>query len=453
MRSNSAFGAGTDATYTYNSNTEHAHAPSSVGTQSLTYDANGNMLSGLNGKVMTYDGENRPLSVTYNGTTTRYVYAADGTRLKKVDNADTADETVTLYLPNTEIRNFGQGLAEEILNYTFDGIRLKNGNVTDGTGGVTSGEVDYLHADQLGSIIAITNSAGERAEHRVYKPFGEIAVEDVSAPITAETKGFIGERFDAGAGLQYLNARYMDPQLGLFLQPDWFEVTIAGVGTNRYSYSFNDPVNKLDPNGNCAKGAGHSGCIITGYSDYKKDPDTPYIDPASPRAINWHALSGDGSPRLISSEATDLRTLGDSLSKMANDPSSRLRNAINEARKTGDPVNLKMDGIVAGVANVLVGSESFFQKFGIGTFAVNTSGTVTVGEDGNWKYEATVTLDPDVQDYSINNKRDQGTAIGARILGWIQKKFKGKNYITTFDSSVEITASGNIEEEEVNNEE
>jgi len=36
----------------------------------------------------------------------------------------------------------------------------------------------------------------------------------------------------------------------MFIQPDWFEVTKAGVGTNRYAYSFNDPVNNLDPNGN-----------------------------------------------------------------------------------------------------------------------------------------------------------------------------------------------------------
>lgn len=136
------------------------------------------------------------------------------------------------------------------MGYPFEGVRLKNGNVTNGTGGVTDGEVDYLHSDQLGSVIAITTVAGNRAEHRVYKPFGEIAHEDVSAPITTETKGFIGERFDACAGLQYLNARYYDPELGLFLQPDWFEVTMAGVGTNRYSYSFNDPVNKMDPNGN-----------------------------------------------------------------------------------------------------------------------------------------------------------------------------------------------------------
>lgn len=59
-----------------------------------------------------------------------------------------------------------------------------------------------------------------------------------------------GERFDADAGLQYLNAQYYDPKLGMFLQPDWFEVTMAGVGTNRYAYSFNDPVNLKDPNGN-----------------------------------------------------------------------------------------------------------------------------------------------------------------------------------------------------------
>lgn len=36
----------------------------------------------------------------------------------------------------------------------------------------------------------------------------------------------------------------------MFIQPDWFETTDDGVGTNRYSYSFNDPVNLSDPSGN-----------------------------------------------------------------------------------------------------------------------------------------------------------------------------------------------------------
>ena len=59
-----------------------------------------------------------------------------------------------------------------------------------------------------------------------------------------------GERYDDASGLQYLNARYYDPRLGMFIQPDWWEVTKKGVGTNRYSYSFNDPVNMSDPKGN-----------------------------------------------------------------------------------------------------------------------------------------------------------------------------------------------------------
>lgn len=40
----------------------------------------------------------------------------------------------------------------------------------------------------------------------------------------------------------------------MFLQPDWWEVTKPGVGTNRYAYSFGDPVNKMDPGGNASYG-------------------------------------------------------------------------------------------------------------------------------------------------------------------------------------------------------
>jgi RHS repeat-associated protein len=64
-----------------------------------------------------------------------------------------------------------------------------------------------------------------------------------------ETKGYIGQRRDDETGFVYLNARYYDPTIGRFLSPDWWDPNIAGVGTNRYAYSDNDPVNKSDENG------------------------------------------------------------------------------------------------------------------------------------------------------------------------------------------------------------
>jgi RHS repeat-associated protein len=73
-------------------------------------------------------------------------------------------------------------------------------------------------------------------------------------PLTpSEPKGFIGERTDPETGLTYLHARYYDAALGRFLSPDWWDVTDPAVGTNRYAYALNDPVNKSDPNGHAVQ--------------------------------------------------------------------------------------------------------------------------------------------------------------------------------------------------------
>jgi RHS repeat-associated protein len=235
------------------------HAPQSVTTAGVstafTYDANGNMAVGLGGRTMTYDGENRPLSVTVNNKRTCYVYGVDGTRLKKIENlaanancaALPTTAVSTVYFGAVEVRNWLVPGQEQVLTYPSAAVKL------------TNGVASYLHRDHLGSVRAITDAAGVRVESAVYKPFGE-QTEFVTPGLAApESKGWIGERYDADAGLQYLNARYYDPVLGMFLQPDWFEVLKPGVGTNRFSYSFNDPVNKLDPMGNFAIGNGKSG--------------------------------------------------------------------------------------------------------------------------------------------------------------------------------------------------
>ncbi|WP_284164317.1 RHS repeat-associated core domain-containing protein [Frigidibacter sp. SD6-1] len=108
--------------------------------------------------------------------------------------------------------------------------------------------LSVLHYDGLGSVRAVTNAPGLRSETALYRPYGEQQEQTFTALLN-ETRGYIGERYDADAGLQYLNARYYDPRLGMFLQPDWWRPTRRGVGTNRYAYSFNDPVNGRDPSG------------------------------------------------------------------------------------------------------------------------------------------------------------------------------------------------------------
>ncbi len=78
-------------------------------------------------------------------------------------------------------------------------------------------ETTWLHRDALGSVRATTRLAAgvvEVIEKATYKPFGEQSEWLSPTQGAPESKGWIGERFDADAGLQYLNARYYDPVLG-----------------------------------------------------------------------------------------------------------------------------------------------------------------------------------------------------------------------------------------------
>ncbi|MBF0532071.1 MAG: hypothetical protein HQL23_03125 [Candidatus Omnitrophica bacterium] len=61
------------------------HALINDGTNIFLYDACGNMLSGA-GRSITYDAENRPVSISKDGITTRFVYDGDGKRVKKTVN-------------------------------------------------------------------------------------------------------------------------------------------------------------------------------------------------------------------------------------------------------------------------------------------------------------------------------------------------------------------------------
>lgn len=145
-----------------------------------------------------------------------------------------------------------------------------------GPGGTVVIDWTIIHHDALGSARGVTTSAGVKAERTIYGPFGNWdetnTWRNTVAASTPESHGYIGERLDADAELQYLNARYYDPKLAMFIQPDWFEVTQPGVGTNRYAYAGGDSVNSSDSTGHRADPGGNfdGGCD---NCDTSPDPD------------------------------------------------------------------------------------------------------------------------------------------------------------------------------------
>ncbi|MER8409354.1 hypothetical protein NKH16_32745, partial [Mesorhizobium sp. M1307] len=118
---------------------------------------------------------------------------------------------------------------------------------------VTGATKAFMHRDHLASVRLVTDATGAIAEQTNYASYGE----RLNTGFQTQ-KSYIGERFDPETGLLYLNARYMDPVLGRFISPDDWDPTLPGVGTNRYAYAQNDPVNKSDQNGHATGIAGQA---------------------------------------------------------------------------------------------------------------------------------------------------------------------------------------------------
>ncbi|MEK6777233.1 MAG: RHS repeat-associated core domain-containing protein [bacterium] len=133
----------------------------------------------------------------------------------------------------------------------------------------------YYHADGLGSITELTDTSGTIVNSYVYNAFGQIVkqTEGVANPYV-----FTSREQDKESGLYFYRARYMDPRIGRFLQPDPVGLgvgpisrlcpdpsgSIGGINLNiymhlamnqinkeinLYHYSMNNPINNTDPTG------------------------------------------------------------------------------------------------------------------------------------------------------------------------------------------------------------
>jgi len=80
-----------------------------------------------------------------------------------------------------------------------------------------------------------------------YEPYGAV----VGGQAT-DGPGYNVHVSDAATGLSYMQQRYMDPQLGVFLSVDPVAVSsVDGKNFNRYWYVSTNPISKIDPDGRC----------------------------------------------------------------------------------------------------------------------------------------------------------------------------------------------------------
>ncbi len=205
-----------------------------VNGDAFMHDLDGNLTSGA-GRDFEFDAEGRLIRA---GTST-YDYDSDGLRRSK-----TVDGVTTHYLYDR-----GHVIGE----YDDAGTMIRQylfGPGTDMPVRMTAadGSNYYYQLDAHGSVVALTNSSGWIVERYTYGPFGET----LSASVLGSPFRYAGREWDPETGLYYNRARYYDPEMGRFIQPDPLK---HADGLNLYVYGRNNPVRFADPLGLFAKGS------------------------------------------------------------------------------------------------------------------------------------------------------------------------------------------------------
>jgi RHS repeat-associated protein len=155
----------------------------------------------------------------------------------------------------------------------------------------SNGTLSYILSDHLGSTSLTTDTSGAVTSELRYNAWGEIRYVNGTPPTGYAYRGYTytGQYSYVGDfGLMYYNARFYDPYLNHFTQPDSIVPDPSNSQAwDRYAYAFNNPIRYTDP-------TGHRNCEEDGYhcpGDEK--PISP--KPPKPSTVFEKALSGDAS--------------------------------------------------------------------------------------------------------------------------------------------------------------
>jgi RHS repeat-associated protein len=222
----------------------------SAGSRTFSYDGNGNLISGTDGRSNSYTVFNKPYAMSRAGSTVTIDYGPNRERYRRLDNVS-GQVAVTHTVGSIE-KITRPGPVIEIKRY-LDGEAIETISGSTRT-------TEYLFTDHLGSVDVITHASGSVVQSMAFDAFGRrrdaVDYDAFTDPMivgfdtTKTTRGFtFHEQLDP-VGLIHMNGRVYDPTLGRFLSPDPFVQDPGNTQSlNRYSYVFNNPLSHTDPSG------------------------------------------------------------------------------------------------------------------------------------------------------------------------------------------------------------
>ena len=105
--------------------------------------------------------------------------------------------------------------------------------------------ITYHHTDALGSPIATTNPSKAIVQTSEYEPYGKLLNRS-----NDNRPGYTGHVLDAATDMTYMQQRYYDPQIGVFLSVDPISArNKSGLSFHRYRYANSNPYVFVDPDG------------------------------------------------------------------------------------------------------------------------------------------------------------------------------------------------------------
>ncbi|MDG0888491.1 RHS repeat-associated core domain-containing protein [Acholeplasma manati] len=180
-----------------------------------------------------------------------YKYNDQGIRTQKTTGTCSGSKTTKYTLSGNLVimESWGTNVNQKIY-YTYD---------VDGS--LISFEYnnnEYFYIRNLqGDIIKIIDINGNVLVTYSYDAFGNTLNTTDTSGISLSIINpyrYRGYRYDLETGFYYLQSRYYNPQIGRFISPDSINYLnpMSNSGENLYTYTANNPVNLIDPDGNFA---------------------------------------------------------------------------------------------------------------------------------------------------------------------------------------------------------